>query len=101
MLASAAPPLQDVIAQAATGSGKTLAYLLPCLHTLLTTAAPTNSPGPRALVLVPTRELCQQARCWCFFVLRFGVPERRPWSDTHTARRSATRRSLWQQLQAA
>jgi len=50
-----------VIAQASTGSGKTAAYLLPCLHRLLT-SSPEVAPGPRALVLVPTRELCQQAR---------------------------------------
>jgi ATP-dependent RNA helicase DDX56/DBP9 len=52
---------QDVVAQAATGSGKTAAYLLPLLHRLLTTQ-PEAAPPPRALVLVPTRELCQQAR---------------------------------------
>jgi superfamily II DNA/RNA helicase len=52
---------QDVVAQAATGSGKTAAYLLPLLHRLLTTL-PEAAPPPRALVLVPTRELCQQAR---------------------------------------
>jgi hypothetical protein len=52
---------QDVIAQAVTGSGKTAAYLLPALHRLLTQAAEA-APPPRALVLVPTRELCTQAR---------------------------------------
>ncbi len=50
-----------MIAQAATGSGKTAAYLLPALHRLLTQAAEA-APAPRALILVPTRELCQQAR---------------------------------------
>ena len=52
---------QDVIAQAVTGSGKTAAYLLPALHRLLTQAAEA-APPPRALVLVPTRELCTQVR---------------------------------------
>ncbi len=51
----------DVQAQAQTGSGKTAAYLLPLLQRLW--AEPLR-PGPRptrALVLVPTRELAQQA----------------------------------------
>ena len=52
---------QDVIAQAVTGSGKTAAYLLPALHRLLTQPAEA-APPPRALVLVPTRELCAQVR---------------------------------------
>ncbi|GLC37850.1 hypothetical protein PLESTB_001483000 [Pleodorina starrii] len=49
---------KDVVARAHTGSGKTLAYLLPLLHKLLST---DNTRGSfRAIVLVPTRELCQQ-----------------------------------------
>ena len=52
---------QDVIAQAVTGSGKTAAYLLPALHRLLTQPAEA-APPPRALVLVPTSELCTQVR---------------------------------------
>jgi superfamily II DNA/RNA helicase len=51
-----------VIAQAVTGSGKTAAYLLPLLHLLLTSAGAEGAPGPRALVLVPTRELSSQVR---------------------------------------
>ncbi|EFJ45391.1 hypothetical protein VOLCADRAFT_63761, partial [Volvox carteri f. nagariensis] len=49
---------KDVVARARTGSGKTMAYLLPLLHKLLST---DNISGSfRAIVLVPTRELCQQ-----------------------------------------
>jgi ATP-dependent RNA helicase DDX56/DBP9 len=54
---------KDVVARAKTGSGKTLSYLLPLLHKLLAAAAvggSSSSTGLRALVLVPTRELCQQ-----------------------------------------
>lgn len=52
---------KDVMARARTGSGKTLAYLLPLLHKLLST---DNTSGSfRAIILVPTRELCQQVRC--------------------------------------
>ncbi len=49
---------QDVLGSAETGTGKTAAYLLPILHRLL--AAPMRSHTPRALVLVPTRELALQ-----------------------------------------
>ncbi|KAL6753625.1 DEAD-domain-containing protein [Haematococcus lacustris] len=52
---------KDVIARARTGSGKTLAYLLPALHRVLT-AQPGAGGSFQALVLVPTRELCEQVR---------------------------------------
>ncbi|GFR43951.1 hypothetical protein Agub_g5092, partial [Astrephomene gubernaculifera] len=49
---------KDVVARARTGSGKTLAYLLPTLHKILSS---DNVGGSfRAIILVPTRELCQQ-----------------------------------------
>lgn len=51
---------KDVVARARTGSGKTFAYLLPALHRLLTTEHIKGSF--KAIVLVPTRELCQQVR---------------------------------------
>jgi superfamily II DNA/RNA helicase len=48
---------RDVCGQAKTGSGKTLAFGLPMLQR----TAPGSRPGyPRALVLVPTRELAVQ-----------------------------------------
>src|SRR5256714_9557997 len=50
---------RDVLARARTGSGKTLAFGLPLLARLA--AGPKAAPGrPRALVLVPTRELAMQ-----------------------------------------
>lgn len=55
----AIPPLTrrgDVVMEAPTGSGKTLAYLLPLLNRLSESA----SGGPRALIVVPTRELATQ-----------------------------------------
>jgi len=48
---------RDVLGQAATGTGKTAAFALPLLARL---AAGQRKPGPRALVLVPTRELAVQ-----------------------------------------
>jgi ATP-dependent RNA helicase RhlE len=54
---------RSVVGVAETGSGKTLAYALPILHLLKTIEAsePTSaSSTPRALVIVPTRELGEQ-----------------------------------------
>lgn len=51
---------KDVVARARTGSGKTMAYVLPALHKVLTSGA--GAAGWQVLVLVPTRELCEQVR---------------------------------------
>lgn len=53
---------KDIVARARTGSGKTLAYLLPALHKVLAAPRDRARAGWQALVLVPTRELCAQAR---------------------------------------
>jgi ATP-dependent RNA helicase DeaD len=56
----AIPPLlegRDLLGQAATGTGKTAAFALPLLHRL---GQGAGSAPPRALVLVPTRELATQ-----------------------------------------
>jgi ATP-dependent RNA helicase RhlE len=52
---------RDIIGCAPTGTGKTAAFVLPILQ-LLEKQKPQNGTGrhPRALVLTPTRELCQQ-----------------------------------------
>jgi ATP-dependent RNA helicase RhlE len=47
----------DLLARAQTGTGKTAAFGLPIIDRLLTRSA---TPAPRALVLVPTRELAVQ-----------------------------------------
>ena len=56
----------DVLIGARTGSGKTLAYLLPIMQTLRTDEEQGGSRArprrPRALVLLPTRELALQVR---------------------------------------
>lgn len=57
---AALPPIlagNDVLALAQTGSGKTAAFALPLLQRLV--ASPPR-PGPRVLVLAPTRELAAQ-----------------------------------------
>ncbi|CAN5315396.1 DEAD/DEAH box helicase [soil metagenome] len=47
---------QDIIGQAKTGTGKTLGFGLPLLQSL----GFSPEPGVKALVVVPTRELCVQ-----------------------------------------
>jgi ATP-dependent RNA helicase DeaD len=56
----AIPPLiegRDLLGNAATGTGKTAAFALPLLHTM---TAIGSGRTPRALILVPTRELAMQ-----------------------------------------
>lgn len=58
---AAIPPLlegHDLVGQAATGTGKTAAFALPILERLA--AHERTGSGPRAMVLVPTRELAVQ-----------------------------------------
>lgn len=56
--------LQSVVGVSETGSGKTLAYALPLLHLLKSLENEgepiNNESSPRAVVLVPTRELGEQ-----------------------------------------
>jgi Rad3-related DNA helicase len=47
----------DVLGQARTGTGKTASFVLPILERM---HQPGRTGGPRALVLVPTRELAVQ-----------------------------------------
>lgn len=51
---------RDVAGQAQTGTGKTAAYLIALYHSLATKEALPGPPGPRALILAPTRELAVQ-----------------------------------------
>jgi ATP-dependent RNA helicase DDX56/DBP9 len=55
---------KDLLVRARTGSGKTAAYGLPLLHKILTKKQlePGCPAAIRAVVLVPTRELCEQVR---------------------------------------
>jgi superfamily II DNA/RNA helicase len=51
---------RDVLGRARTGSGKTLAFALPIVSRLHASASTRTPTAPRALVLVPTRELALQ-----------------------------------------
>ncbi|MCV7193186.1 DEAD/DEAH box helicase [Mycolicibacterium brumae] len=50
----------DLIGQARTGMGKTFAFGVPLLHRISTDASRPLTGAPRALIVVPTRELCIQ-----------------------------------------
>jgi superfamily II DNA/RNA helicase len=52
----------DLIGQARTGMGKTFGFGVPLLHRIVTTDSGTTplDGTPRALIIVPTRELCVQ-----------------------------------------
>jgi superfamily II DNA/RNA helicase len=51
---------RDVLGRAQTGSGKTLAFGIPVLARLSAGRGPRTPFTPRALILVPTRELARQ-----------------------------------------
>jgi ATP-dependent RNA helicase DDX56/DBP9 len=52
---------KDVLVHARTGSGKTASYCLPVIQKILQEKGLKNCPrGVRAVILVPTRELCGQ-----------------------------------------
>src|SRR5690349_56769 len=50
----------DLIGQARTGMGKTLAFGVPLLHKITSDTERPLTGAPRALIVVPTRELCLQ-----------------------------------------
>jgi superfamily II DNA/RNA helicase len=50
----------DLIGQARTGMGKTFAFGVPLLHRITAPGEPELNGTPRALIVVPTRELCIQ-----------------------------------------
>jgi ATP-dependent RNA helicase RhlE len=52
----------DVVARAQTGTGKTAAFGLPLIDRLFVRGAGAKAGRPRALVLVPTRELAAQVQ---------------------------------------
>jgi superfamily II DNA/RNA helicase len=53
---------RDTLGRGRTGSGKTLAFTLPLLARLYASGTQREQFAPRALILVPTRELANQVR---------------------------------------
>lgn len=78
---------KDIIGQARTGMGKTLGFGIPLLDRVFDDAALPPADGtPRALVVVPTRELCiQVAEDLSLAGAGLSIPES-PESDTATSR---------------
>jgi len=53
----------DILARARTGSGKTAVFAIPVIHKILEHKKKNaNESGTRALVLAPSKELCQQLK---------------------------------------
>lgn len=53
---------RDMIGIAKTGSGKTAAFIWPMLVHIMDQTELQPGDGPIAIVVCPTRELCQQVR---------------------------------------
>ena len=62
---------RDLLARAQTGTGKTAAFGLPMIDRLLVKGGTAGTRKPRALVLVPTRELALQVHK---SLTTYGVP---------------------------
>jgi ATP-dependent RNA helicase RhlE len=62
---------RDLLARAQTGTGKTAAFGLPMIDRLLVKGGTAGTRKPRALVLVPTRELALQVHK---ALATYGVP---------------------------
>lgn len=66
LIQEAAIPLllegKDVIVKARTGSGKTAAFALPLIQKILNSKMNADEQCTSALVLAPSKELCQQIR---------------------------------------
>src|SRR5262245_23803345 len=59
---------RDVLGLAQTGTGKTAAFVLPVLQRLNS----KRRPGPRALILAPTRELAMQIEAEAIQLAQFS-----------------------------
>jgi ATP-dependent RNA helicase DDX21 len=53
---------QDLIVRSRTGSGKTLAFVLPVVDRIYKAKPAAAGSGPRALIVLPTRELALQVQ---------------------------------------
>ncbi|KAF8822938.1 DEAD/DEAH box helicase domain-containing protein [Cardiosporidium cionae] len=63
---------KDMLVRARTGSGKTIGYAIPVIHKLLSSSEIDGRLGSlRAVILVPTKELCEQVYEVFHHLLRF------------------------------
>ncbi|KAK0920702.1 hypothetical protein LTS16_008772 [Friedmanniomyces endolithicus] len=70
----------DCLVRAKTGTGKTIAFLLPSLHSVLTSQN-SRAGDVRILIVSPTRELAMQIKAECDML----TSELRPAVECHTA----------------
>jgi len=70
----------DLIGQARTGMGKTFAFGVPLLHRIVGDTTRPLTGAPRALVVVPTRELCLQVFNDLEHAAKYLSAEGRPFS---------------------
>ncbi len=77
----------DLIGQARTGMGKTFAFGVPLLHRVVGDETRPLTGAPRALIVVPTRELCLQvyddlAAAAKYLTAGTGTSSQRPFTVT-------------------
>lgn len=56
---------KDVLVRARTGSGKTAAFAIPLIQKILNSKMNATEQLISALILAPSKELCQQVRFFC------------------------------------
>src|SRR6478672_3488275 len=85
----------DLIGQARTGMGKTLAFGVPLLQRITTDDERPLSGIPRALVVVPTRELCLQVSSDLATAAKYLTTGAAPAPTSDTAERNVTVVSIY------
>ena len=85
----------DLIGQARTGMGKTLAFGVPLLQRITTDTDRELSGIPRALVVVPTRELCLQVSSDLAIAAKYLTTGGAPAPTSGTAERNVTVVSIY------
>src|ERR1700754_2646568 len=85
----------DLIGQARTGMGKTLAFGVPLLQRITTDPERELSGIPRALVVVPTRELCLQVSSDLATAAKYLTTGGAPASTSDKAERNVTVVSIY------
>jgi superfamily II DNA/RNA helicase len=85
----------DLIGQARTGMGKTLAFGVPLLQRITTDTDRELSGIPRALVVVPTRELCLQVSSDLALAAKYLTTGGAPAPTSDSGERSVTVVSIY------
>lgn len=75
---------RDMIGIAKTGSGKTAAFIWPMLIQIMDQKELEPGDGPIAVIVCPTRELCQQVKRHIWSTVK-GYGESKHWSEAEWA----------------